>query len=273
MNKNILYVFIALLVFAVGCTDDEEPLSKFKNSKYDLSEGEEGSVQRDIYNFYTKYNCLLMLEADSSDYKYNFEKPNNITIVNSDKAYHKAGIEFLNEVWLNNYSEEFKKNNLPFSIILCDKIFDTKKNIIDVYASHGFVAISGVNGNLASMTDEKKQSLSKKINFMFLGSNMFQFRKDLILPNKFYAVCMNLYEDQDKIYSEEEIFPLGFLSTDWPRPSTDQDAVDFIRFITLNTQSYIDRINSTYPKIKEKYDILKKHFADTYNIDILDFTK
>jgi hypothetical protein len=273
MNKNILYIFIALIIFAVGCTEDDEPLAEFKKSKYDLSQGEEGSVQRDIYDIYTNYNCLLLLEADSSDYKYNFENQNNIKIVNSDEAYHKAGINFFKEVWLDKYNEEFKKKNLPFSIILCNKIINSKNQEVNVYTGHGFVAIAGINENLAGMTDEAKKSLYKEINFNFWGYNMMQYRQAVKLPNRFYAVSKAMYLDQTFEWDFDNIYKLGFVSTDWPRPSIEQDGVDYMRFITMSTQDYINTMTSKFPKIKEKYDIIKTYFADTYKIDILDFTK
>lgn len=273
MKNNILYIFIALIIFAVGCTDDSEPLAEFKKSKYDLSKGEDGSVQRDIYNLYNDYKCVLLLEADSSDFRYNFEYVNNIKVINADEAYHKEGINFLKEVWLDNYSEEFKKNYLPFSIILCDKIFDSRNREVDVYASHGFVAIAGLNADLAVMTDEKKKLISQKVNFEFFGTNMLQYRKALELPKSFYAVSKSMYNDQTSYWDNNDIYKLGFVTTDWPRPSMDQDGVDYMRFITMSTQDHIDDLTSRFPKIKEKYDIVKRYFADELGIDILDFTK
>lgn len=272
MNKNILYIFMALMIVFVSCNDDEEPFVEFKKSKYDLSEGEEGSVQREIYNFYTKYNSIILVNADSSDYRYNFASPNAIKIVNADEAYHKAGIQFLYDVWLNNYSDEFNQKFLPFSIILCDTIYDAKGNELEMYSSRGFVALSGVNEDLESMSDETKKAFSKKLNFEFLGKNMLAERKAFVIPNKFFSISKRYYGEMSFL-DDEEIYKQGFLDTDFVRPSRDQDGVQYIKFITLSTQEHIDYMTSTYPNIKLKYDILKQFFADEFAIDILNFTK
>ncbi|MCT4614690.1 MAG: hypothetical protein N4A49_07440 [Marinifilaceae bacterium] len=271
MNKNFIYLLLALFC-VVGCNDDE-PYAEPKTSNYDLSMGDEASVQRSVYDLYKNYNTILILNPEIKDYRYNFENVNNIRIVNADEQYHKAGIDFLNEIWLSKYSEEFKKaNNLPYSIILCDSIFNSDGDQVNVFASHGFVAIAGLNKDLASMTDETKAAISKEVNYQYLGVNMMFNRKDIVFPNYFYSISAADYMNLDFL-SKEDLFSKGFVRDEWPAPDRTKDALRYIEFITKTSSYEIILMTDTYPKIKEKYNIVKQYFLDKFNLDITNLNK
>lgn len=271
MKSIIIYIFISLLIFASSCDKEDIPFAQPKKNKYDLSKGEEGSVQREIYDFYQKYNCIIITESDSSDYRYNFNSINEVTLKNPEEENIKSGIAFMKEVWLNKFPEKFMKEHLPFSLILCDRIINKKNKEVNAFASYNFLAMGKINGDYDDLENYEKSDIFRELTFELLYNNMFKYKGDLKFPNKFFAVSHDFYNKSDYLKGEKS-YILGFVENTY-NTSHEDDTMEWLNFLTEKTQEEIDEMRNDFPRIEEKYQVLKSYFKAEFGIEITDLCR
>ncbi len=123
-----------------------------------------------VYEFYQKYGTVILHNPEVQDYKYNFLNPNNIIIVPpvQEEAVIRAGFELFDELFLSFYTDDFKKKYLPFTLQLGDTITSLSgKTTYNSYCSRNLIALSNINSDISSMTDEKKKEISKEMHLNF----------------------------------------------------------------------------------------------------------
>ena len=202
MKRYIILIILTAVFFS--CTKDEDnPNVKLEKGKYFLRENPKGEVQEFIYNIHKNYGTIILPSPDSTDFKYNFTSENKIKIkpaITTDiyteelseenKKILLNGFKLLKENLLDVYTDEFKKNNLPLTIQLCDEIkqwnqgFDTIKPL--VFVSHNMIAISGINSSLETITPEKIAEYK-------LDLNSKLFLNKLEIPQAFFEVSKDFY--------------------------------------------------------------------------------
>ena len=104
---------------------------------------------------------MIITNPTEADYKFNFTANNGIKITAPEQKQEiiDEGIEFLQKVLLNLYSDSFLKKNLPFSILLSEEVRMAsygETTIMNCYASSSFIALGNVSSSLETMTDEDK---------------------------------------------------------------------------------------------------------------------
>jgi hypothetical protein len=148
MKKILLNYYIpvllgAMLLFA-SCGSDDDIHADLVPPRFDVTDNPSDPVQHAKYEMYSKYQTYLITNPEIYDYKFNFQRKNNLSITapNQDPAFLQKSIERFNEVFMNVYSEDFKKKYLPYSIILADKILflgqDEGTPSYDAYAANRF---------------------------------------------------------------------------------------------------------------------------------------
>ena len=116
-----------------------------------------------------------------ADYKFNFTANNGIKITAPEQKQEiiDEGIEFLQKVLLNLYSDSFLKKNLPFSILLSEEVRMAsygETTIMNCYASSSFIALGNVSSSLKTMTDEEFVKIRADVNASFWAKYMSEVR-------------------------------------------------------------------------------------------------
>ena len=159
MKKLIL--LICMLAGMSSCYHEDALIVPEQPDKYNiLTDDPSDPTQHFIYQFYQKYQTVIITNPTEADYKFNFTANNGIKITAPEQKQEiiDEGIEFLQKVLLNLYSDSFLKKNLPFSILLSEEVRMAsygETTIMNCYASSSFIALGNVSSSLKTMTDEE----------------------------------------------------------------------------------------------------------------------
>ena len=291
----LLSLIIASLLFS--CDDEDNLYVELEKGKYYIDENPKGEVQKYIYDFYKKYNSIILTNPDTSDYRYNFTSINRILIeppvkkniykeelTDEENQLLMKGFDFIKEVFFDLYNDEFKKDFFPTTIQLGNIIKKWEENSTDTikipaYSSYNFIAISGINKNLSTMSAKEKMAYKAKINTEFWYSYLVMGVNKLNIPNSFYEVSKEYYNseeiDSDWEGDWEKSYNNGFvIGTYWGYyPLEKQDIISYFEFIFKTNKNDLDNMLSKYPKIKLKYEILRNTILKEFNFDIHEINK
>lgn len=294
--KHIYLLTLIIASLLISCDDEDNLSVKLDNGKYYIGDNPEGKVQEYIYNFYKKYNSLILTNPDTSDYRYNFTSMNKVIIIPPvEKNIYKEelnseenkilidGFNFLKEVFFNQYSDEFKQKYFPTTIQLADVIktwdqgWDTITPI--AYASHNFIAISGINKDIDEISEDNKKLYIKEINFQLWYNYLLNGVGKLNIPKSFYSVSKEFYgkeqEDSDYEGDWEIAHTNGFLvGTRWGEYTVDyKDLLSYFQHIFLTDRTELETLMEKYPNIKLKYEILRNTILENFSLDITKMNK
>lgn len=290
----LLTLIISSLLFS--CDENENLSVEFDKGKYYIGDNPKGEVQEFIYNFYSKYNTLILTNPDTSDYRYNFTSMNKIKLIppvkkdiyiedltDDEEKLLMDGLRFLKEVLFDQYTEEFKQKFFPATIQLADVIkkwnegFDTITPMTS--ASRNFIAISGINSDLINISADKKEEYRREINYQLWYNHLLHGVNKVNIPKSFYAVSKDYYGTDEKYTDWEGDFEKshnkGFIEgTIWGGYITDsEDVVSYLKHIFIIDRTKLNELMDNYPNIKLKYDILREAILKDFNIDINEMNK
>ncbi len=284
---NILIISSLSLIslFISSCTKEKINVENQKSFYSDDIDDSKDVIKHQQYLFFKKYNSHLILNPEIKDYGFNFESPNKLEIgrLNQEKESLNADIQLLNELFLDLYSDEFKKKNLPYSIILTKSIvatvgsgYSAKKVPYLVYADPRFMAISNFPENGSKLSDADKTALKGAINSKFWGYYLSTIKNSFKVNAEFYTVTNPDYYGQKTSLDPNTFnwYDLGFVSYDKVKSSYDDwfeeyetytptkelDLEQWIEFVFTKTKAERDEIFSSSPLMQQKYDILKQSF-------------
>lgn len=283
MRNIFFYLLLCIFAFYSCDKDNSETIEPIK-SEYNLEKGEEGSFQREIFDFYNTYGSVILTKADSSDFRYNFEFINEVKITNSDNNENdlKNALSFFKEIFVNTYGDEFCKKNIPFNIIFCNEIiakvkegWSTKEKSVPFWVANNFIAIAGVNDNINNLTDEDKLSIKKSLHIDFWVKYMFDYSEKFLLDYEFYGVSEAYYTKsramfQEPAFTNEECWEFGFTgkkSWGYNNYTKREDAIEFLKLVLTTNEIDLQDKFSKYPRYKKKYYVVKNVFKDIFNID------
>lgn len=234
MKKIIL--LIALLSGLTACYHEDELNVPDLSDKYGVLQDSSDPTQHFIYEFYQKYESVIIVNPTIADYKFNFNAENGIQITAPEQtqAVIDEGVDFLKKALIDLYPSDFLKKNLPFSIILAEKVqMDSygETTVLSSYASNSFIAISNITSALGSMSKSDFVKMRADLNANFWAKYMSEVRGSFSIPDEFYELTETAAEDKE-IYS-------GYYYMGYEAPST----IDFYKYglISYNTESsYID---------------------------------
>ena len=289
---KVLYIIPLFLLLLLSCHDEDTIKAELQAGKYVITDDPNDPVQHFIYNFYQKYGVVILTNPDSSDYVYNFDKPNLIRVTppKQDKQLLETGLQYLSEVFFDIYDDSFKKSYFPFTVQMADQISGF---VIDwyepqnIYANTGLIVVANINEELSSLDEETKHINRGEINAA-LWCNHLLPREAWRVRSAFYEPSKDYYDEFafDSYTVEEGIIEAreaGFISfdpnsdTEDPEdcflyiPSKETDVLLFIQFIFSSTQEEVEELMEEYPIIEEKYKILQASIKEYMNIDIFMF--
>lgn len=305
INKLITAAFVILTICsACGDSDklgQETPLAP----PYALPERGESEAGDRIIDFFEKYSTFLLYDFTQADFQW--ETVNSglkYEAVYGNTEYLGDMINFLDDVWLDFYSDKFKQKNFPFKIYLMDSIAQRPRFEGQPTTYHkalvrdNALAIAGMNKDLKTMSTEDKKIFKDEINRNFITHLLNS--EALRVPPEFYAVS-----DYTKFNDTWPIEPdisreYGYLPTldneyrygsisEWATTAYQMmnapvnDLKTYLQnmamhgkdFPVLNdvpyTWDYYLQKNKDgiyrFPLIKQKYDILQNYFKEEFDID------
>ena len=221
MKKIIL--LIALLSGLTACYHEDELNVPDLSDKYGVLQDSSDPTQHFIYEFYQKYESVIIVNPTIADYKFNFNAENGIQITAPEQtqAVIDEGVDFLKKALIDLYPSDFLKKNLPFSIILAEKVqMDSygETTVLSSYASNSFIAISNITSALGSMSKSDFVKMRADLNANFWAKYMSEVRGSFSIPDEFYELTETAAEDKE-IYS-------GYYYMGYEAPST----IDFYKY-------------------------------------------
>lgn len=301
MKKIIL--LIALLSGLTACYHEDDLNVPDLSDKYGVLQDSSDPTQHFIYEFYQKYESVIIVNPTIADYKFNFNAENGIQITAPEQtqAVIDEGVDFLKKALIDLYPSDFLKKNLPFSIILAEKVqMDSygETTVLNSYASNSFIAISNITSSLGSMSKSDFVKMRADLNANFWAKYMSEVRGSFSIPDEFYELTETAAEDKE-IYSgwyymgyeapsTIDFYKYGLISyntessyideedPDFPfysiyAPTREMDLSQWMNFVFEKSQSELAPIFEQYPIMKKKYDIIRNAMlANGFDLTKLD---
>ena len=255
MKKLIL--LICMLAGMSSCYHEDALIVPEQPDKYNiLTDDPSDPTQHFIYQFYQKYQAVIITNPTEADYKFNFTANNGIKITAPEQKQEiiDEGIEFLQKVLLNLYSDSFLKKNLPFSILLSEEVRMAsygETTIMNCYASSSFIALGNVVRGLFTISDAFYEA-SEEVEPKLYDPNWYRFKGTD--PNE-----IDFYKYGVITYSEN-----SYIDEDWPdfnsiyAPLKSEDLAQWMNFVFEKTPAEIQEICDKYPVMKKKYDVIRE---------------
>ena len=289
--KRLLY--LSLLTLGMLACYEESPIHvEEEEPRYNLQDDPSDPVQHYVYEFYKNYRTIILTNPTLYDYKFNFSMKNRVDIIapEQDKDLLCEGIGFIENVFINIYTPEFRRNYFPMLIIMADTIRDAgfgSTEMRNSVSSTNFVAIGNIRpGFIETLTEEEITAIRAEINGSFWADYMTKAKGFFAVDSAFYKVSAKDYGQvvisifDDKDVSDIDFYEMGFITYDpessWIEPGFTQvqnptetaDLSQWLNFIFLKTPDEMRQICEQYPKMKEKYEVLREGIIASTGFDI-----
>lgn len=272
---------------------------------YVLPQGNASKAANDlIQSIYNNYGSYFLYNFTQEDYRWlqstGSGNPSKDTAVLGDPAYVEDMLNFLNDIWLKFLPENFKKGpGLPYRLMMCDTIKTRRDGTgwppgmeyyyedYKIYARS--ITFAGMNSSLRTMTAAEKNA--RKNIFISVIFNYYLGNNIIDVPAAFYNVsdysATNVPvtpitgTSATNTANREAFRTRGFLpasysgtfvqewmfgSWSWPSAKSN-DISSFLLHVTTRTDAEMAPY-LTYPRIKQKFDLLVNHFQTKYGIDV-----
>lgn len=288
MKKLIL--LISVLAGLSSCYNEDALVIPDQPDKYNiLKDDPSNPTQHFRYQFYQKYKTVIITNPTEADYKFNFTSDNGIKITAPEQKQEvmDAGIEFLQKVLLDLYSDDFLKQNLPFSILLAEQVQMAsygETTIMNSYTGGSFIALGNVTSDLKNMSKEEFVKIRADVNATFWATYMSGIRGLFTISNAFYEASEEVEPDlyspnwfyfgYDATPTNTDFYHYGLISYDPDRsyveedpdfpfyslyaPSKETDLAQWMNFVFEKTPAEIQEICNNYPVMKKKYDVIRE---------------
>ncbi len=293
MKKILIFLWCVLLF--VGCFDDETIHANYVEYGRNYDTTSTDPVLKYISQYYYKYGKLLIIDPDTADYMFNFQSKHDVHIVEpkQEEEHLLKGFQFLEDLFLNGYNDDVKKNLFPYAIILADTIENTYTHTyVNMYTTTYYIAFL-VNDEMLSKSEEEKVEISRNWNKTFL--NYCTNKIGWTVPEEFY-----LYPTDEEFNKKENWwypFPEGTqdapadINLVWEKgyPTGKWDwnfdenwnkvwgyslssskagyLEKFFEFLFTTPQETIDKAIADHEKLRKAHDILNQALKDDFGID------
>ena len=264
-----------------GNLEEVEPLTP----DYELPQGKSEADDR-IVEMYEKYGTYILYEYTKMDVYYDNGINQDGTIYEDpDPKYVEYMMDLLDKIWFKAYPESFNQQTLPYQIFLAKKIEGlspvTGEVISEqtVYAGNHSFMVGKCDEKLKDFTQEELRDFKNTLQVAFWS---FLKRQEKIeYPEEFFEVSdYTSVAVKDDETSPDYARARGFLEgynregtwytvLGWPSNTIDNE-IDLTTFIecmlTRSSEEWASDLE--WPLVKEKYDILRTHFIENYDVDL-----
>lgn len=290
--KIKILLLISILSLFYSCDKEEEVTVELEKGKYYIEDNPNDPIQHYKYNLQKETGIVLITDPKIEDYRYNFLDINREFLVppKQDEDIILAGIKFTEDILLNHYSIDFKKNYFPVTIQLADTVkwFGlVKYEIYNASVSTNFIAISHINEDLPTMSVALTKKIRGDVNASFWTKYIIGDRELINIPEEFFKVSDGHYNKYDlaapnpKIMGDEAYlsyaYNIGFVGYDEQflrnmgfilLPDEEMDVYNYFQLIFSKTQKELDEIFEKSDKVRQKYEIIKNTLIKNIGFDI-----
>ncbi len=275
--KTIKYLVFTVILSCVlwGCKKEETLTPSQIDVQYKLPQGNH-DYDPILVELNKKYGTFFLYKWSAVDFASNpvylangFNETYTADI--ADETYVGKALAFIQKNWLNYYSDDFLKNNLPFKVLLGQNLRmkaspTTKYTILSNYNQ---ITLSNFSADFDLMTDAQKKTYVNNLHTEFF--NFIFNRGKLDVPVEFTTVTNYTQTGvtATNFYTYGYVSYLVSLQDNKPI----RDFLSYIALITSKTKAELDTTilkpsNDTAGLVKKKYDIIINYYKTKYNIDL-----
>lgn len=259
-----------LLLSAISCKKENAIVVNDDDTRmYKLPQGDQ-PYDKQILEFYSKYNSVILYNYRESDFIYQFTGPTELDL--RAPAAGPNGIQetldFFQEHWLSMYPEAFLKKNLPFKILLADSITKILEGLpsdtVQLPAIAGYRNVTfGLTGHLSGLSSDGIDSARGALHGAFWQQAFISNTIEMppLFPNfPSYPRDITAMKNAGTFFYRNGMTGM-------------MDAGDHIQMITAHSKTWLDANlytpqNDPLGNYKKKYDILINYYQTKYNIDL-----
>lgn len=288
-TRYLITTILLALVGLTGCQKEDSLHATLDKPKYDLQPGD-NTTDQFIYQFYQDNGSYILYDYDSLDYCWNLTRIMDLEFVKQpNKELVLKGIQTMKKIWIDLYPTEFVQRYFPYKIMLADTIWDSSSSILPrhetfCFSAINYVAFGRVHEGVDALSSDSLKTLSGIINGIFWGQYLCKYNR-VFIPQQFYQVSgeeyynenLQNYRTNEEVENNVKLDPrnYGFLEEIYDgldetvnTPTYEEDVEQFVRCITSHTEEEMLAIVTGFPKLEDKYYILKAFILDTYGVDI-----
>jgi len=274
--KTLKYLILTTVLSGVllGCKKEQTLEPSKIDVQYKLPQGNH-DYDPTLVELNKKYGTFFLYKWNAVDFASNpvyiqsgFNETYTADI--ADEAYVGKVLTFIQKNWLNYYSDDFLKNNLPFKVLLGQNVRmkaspATKYTILSNYNQ---ITLSNFSADFDLMTDAQKKTYVNNLHAEFF--NFILNRGKLDVPAEFSVITNYALAGNAATYYAQGYVSLTVAFGD---NKLNKDFVSYIALITSKTKAELDATifkstTDTAGLIKKKYDIIINYYKTKYNIDL-----
>lgn len=273
---NYLTLISLFSLSLLGCKKKEAALEPSEITiQYQLPQGNH-DYDPELVELNKKYGTFFLYKFSAIDFAANpvygaggFNEAYAVDI--ADEAYVGKVLTFVKQNWLNYYSEEFLKENLPFKVLLGQKLrFKTSPTTTyNVLSNYNQMTLSNFSVAFDSMTAAQKKTYVNSLHSEFF--NFILNRGKLDVPTDFTTVTN--YTATGVTFANYYSFGYVNYAVAVGDNKLNKDFLSYIALITSKTKAELDATvlsaaTDTAGLIKKKYNIIINYYKTKYNIDL-----
>lgn len=258
-----------------GCKKKEVALEPSEITiQYQLPQGNH-DYDPELVDLNKKYGSYFLYKFSAVDFAANpvygaggFNE--SYLVDEADEAYVGKVLNFIKKNWLNYYSDEFLKINLPFKVLLGQKLRlkASPTTTYNVLSNFNQMTLNNFSVVFDSMTDAQKKTYVNSLHSEFF--NFILSRGKLDIPADFAAVTNYTTAATLTTY-----YALGYVNyaVAVGDNKLNKDFLSYVALITSKTKAELDAsvlnpTNDTAGLIKKKYNFIINYYKTKYNIDL-----
>lgn len=274
--KTIKY-FVAILVLGLafaGCKKEAVIEPSAIAIQFQLPQGNH-DYDATLVDLNKKYGSFFLYKFSVVDFgatpvysSSNFGDTYSVDL--ADENYVGKALAFVQKNWLQYYSDDFLKANLPFKVLLGQNLRRTTSptTTYTVLSSYNQMTLSYFSAAFDALTAAQKKTYVNNLHVEFF--NFISNRGKLDIPADFLTVSNYAQTG----VTTTNMYTYGFLiaiSSLDNKPT--RDFLSYITAITGKTKAELDASillpsNDTNGLVKKKYDIIINYYKQKYNIDL-----
>ncbi|MBE9599331.1 putative zinc-binding metallopeptidase [Pedobacter sp. MC2016-24] len=272
---NYLTLIILFGLSLTGCKKKEAALEPSEITiQYQLPQGNH-DYDPELVDLNKKYGSYFLYKFSAIDFAANpvygaggFNE--SYLVDEADEAYVGKVLNFIKRNWLNYYSDEFLKNNLPFKVLLGQKLRlkASPTSNYNVLSNFNQMTLNNFSAAFDSMTDPQKKTYVNSLHAEFF--NFILSRGKLDVPADFAAVT-----NYTTAATFTNYYALGYVNyvVAIGDNKLNKDFLSYVGLITSKTKAELDAsilspTNDTAGLIKKKYNFIVNYYKTKYNIDL-----
>lgn len=294
MKYRFLFVILSLILW-IGCYEEDilEP-TETEESNFSLPQGNHDYDLR-IVDWHDRCGFYILYKFAPKDIYWDITSWNE-AIFDSIGSYYPANsfrakpaddnfvgkqVEWIENNFLIFYPDSTLRHWMPLKLLLCsslERVSSSKFVQQDVRSGYNYIAVNNANEGFDLMTDRKKVLFKDTLNITFLYK--LTDSKKIVISDEF----LNVSSYTDEKITPSNMYAKGFIASTNAKKDQATDGKDYLKAIiktpyqeliavpqegdTKTLKGILHSKKDTKGLIREKYDILIRHFKQAYGVDL-----